>query len=105
MLNPSELFINVANNMIAHWTPPGSPKDEFGHLIVGPRSLEDAKSALSEAINRIRSSAYGGFYRKRMLGGDLECFNSGCRTFETVQTERSEVAVVWHWPKPLQAQS
>lgn len=99
LLNPAELFINAVQERVARWHPPGNLVDEYGHLVVGPRSYEECRVALSKAVAELKPSAFMGFYDKRCSGDHFVERMQESSIYQQVQNERSEVAVIAHWGK------
>ena len=101
LLNPEKVFHASLQDRISRWNPPGNPKNEFGRLIVGPRSFKEAQVALSEALAELggNSSITKGCYEKRAYGQDLLRRLHQSKIGKSVLHEREEVQFIHHWPK------
>ena len=101
LFNPAEVAINAVQQLISRWHPPGNPVNEYGQTLVGPRSFDECRLALSYAISSLSSSSFQGFFKARVRGEQFLARCAKSRSFADVELERQEVAVIWHWPSPL----
>lgn len=103
MFNPIELFNNVIQERVARWHPPGEPRDDYDHLIVGPRNFTEAQMAVSSAVSEVTERMFEGFYAARLQGRSFEERHARSTAFGAVMEERSEVAVIYRWPSHTDA--
>jgi hypothetical protein len=70
--NPIELAFLVLKAMVYSMQPPGKPKDEWGHLVRGPRTKAELVTMIHAAVEEMnkKPSLFRHFYHRRALGSD-----------------------------------
>lgn len=94
-VNPIENWNGWVKRFLSQWRPPGGAVDNWGQLVRGPRTKEEAIQALKEAAaaSDANISALRAFYHCRCAGQDLLRRLDGHSVAKAVFAERAAAPV------------